>query len=232
MNRRDRSLAILVLLQGGTTLAANDLARRFAVSQRTIYRDVDVLIASGVPVQSEMGRKGGFRLQPDALLPPVMFSEAEATALAAGLIFLNRLRNAPLQSDLDAVHQKVVATLPDHLQHQLAEKSQQINNEALPFDRLYAGVSGVAAVSDQTSGGASPEAQIVAFIRALTARHHVFIKYRLAEQPFPQSFRVQPCGIFWEHTEWYLVGYLVGTKETKPRFWRVSLVETITPCTV
>ena len=72
MNPLDRALAILLLLRNGKTASAVDLARRFGVSPRTIYRDVERLGAVGVPVYAEMGRLGGFRLMEGYFLPPVI----------------------------------------------------------------------------------------------------------------------------------------------------------------
>ena len=56
MNRLDRALGILLLLRGGKTISASELARRFEVSTRTIYRDVETLGAVGVPVYAEPDR--------------------------------------------------------------------------------------------------------------------------------------------------------------------------------
>ena len=95
MNRLDRALAILLLLRSGKTASAVDLARRFEVSSRTIYRDIERLGAIGVPVYAEMGRAGGYRLMEGYFLPPVMFSVGEAISLVLGLASLRRLRARP-----------------------------------------------------------------------------------------------------------------------------------------
>ncbi len=99
MNRFDRALAILLLLRSGKTLSATDLARRFEVSTRTIYRDIETLSAVGVPVYAEMGRDGGFRLLPGYFLPPVMFSVGEAISLLLGLTLLRSLRATPFAAE-------------------------------------------------------------------------------------------------------------------------------------
>jgi predicted DNA-binding transcriptional regulator YafY len=113
MHRFDRALGILLLLRSGATVSAAELARRFEVSQRTIYRDVETLSAVGVPVYAEMGRNGGFRLLPGYFLPPITFSRGEATALLVGVAMLRRLRTTPFASELETATQKVLAALPD-----------------------------------------------------------------------------------------------------------------------
>ena len=84
MNRLDRLFAITTHLQGRPAVRAEDLARHFEVSKRTIYRDLDLLSALGVPVYAERGRSGGIRLMPDYFLPPVTFSPGEAVSLVRG----------------------------------------------------------------------------------------------------------------------------------------------------
>lgn len=87
MNRTDRMYAIVQALQvagsRGRTCAA--LAERFEVSTRTIKRDVAALLEAGVPVASFDGRGGGYSLMKHANLPPLAFSDAEATAIAIAL---------------------------------------------------------------------------------------------------------------------------------------------------
>src|SRR5262245_64430729 len=60
--RASRLLSMLILLQTRGRVSAQELARRFGVAVRTVYRDVDQLSAAGVPVYAERGRNGGFSL--------------------------------------------------------------------------------------------------------------------------------------------------------------------------
>ena len=79
MNRIDRLAAILIQLQSRPLLKAQDIADKFSISLRTVYRDVKALEEAGVPVIGEAG--SGYRLMEGYKLPPVMFSQEEATAL-------------------------------------------------------------------------------------------------------------------------------------------------------
>src|SRR4051794_10607542 len=134
MNRFDRALAILLLLRSGKTLSATDLARRFEVSTRTIYRDIETLSAVGVPVYAEMGRAGGFRLLPGYFLPPVMFTTGEAVSLLLGMALLRSLRATPYAADLEHAEQKLLAAVPDHLRAVLLEAQTIIGFERPPDD--------------------------------------------------------------------------------------------------
>ena len=78
-NRLSRLTAILTQLQTKRILTATVLADKFNVSVRTIYRDIKALEMSGVPIITEEGK--GYSLQEGYNIPPVMFSEGEASAL-------------------------------------------------------------------------------------------------------------------------------------------------------
>ena len=74
-----RLASILTLLQTKRLLTATEIARRFQVSIRTVYRDIRALEAAGVPVYTEEGK--GYSLVEGYRLPPVAFTENEAMAL-------------------------------------------------------------------------------------------------------------------------------------------------------
>src|SRR4051794_25257718 len=96
MNRFDRILGILLLLRGGKSISADDLARRFEVSRRTIYRDMDTLSGLGVPVYAERGSAGGYQLLEGYFLPPLMFTTGEAISVILGLTLWRSLQERPL----------------------------------------------------------------------------------------------------------------------------------------
>lgn len=79
MNRLDRLLALTTALQSKRYVTAEQLAERFGISVRTVYRDVKALCESGVPVSFEASK--GYFLVPGFFLPPVSFTSEEAAAL-------------------------------------------------------------------------------------------------------------------------------------------------------
>lgn len=86
MNRVDRLLGYLLIFQSNELIRAQDLAERFEVSERTVYRDIDALCELGVPLYGVAGE--GYRLMEGYYLPPIMFAEAEARALFLATSFL------------------------------------------------------------------------------------------------------------------------------------------------
>lgn len=79
MNRTERLAAILVRLQARSLVRARDLAGEFEVGVRTIYRDMEALLESGVPLRAEAGV--GYALERGWRLPPLALTEEEAAAL-------------------------------------------------------------------------------------------------------------------------------------------------------
>ena len=63
--KADRLIRLILLLQVKGTMTAKDLAERFEVSERTIYRDIDDISSFGVPIYVDRGRNGGIRLDGD-----------------------------------------------------------------------------------------------------------------------------------------------------------------------
>src|SRR5664279_5689637 len=78
MNRIDRVTAILIQLQSKRVVKAQEIADRFNISLRTVYRDVKTLDEAGLPVIGEAGV--GYSIMEGYRLPPVMFTREEATA--------------------------------------------------------------------------------------------------------------------------------------------------------
>ena len=77
--RLSRLTAILTQLQTKRLLTASELANKFSVSIRTIYRDIKALEQAGVPILTEEGK--GYTLMEGYRLPPIMFTESQANAL-------------------------------------------------------------------------------------------------------------------------------------------------------
>jgi predicted DNA-binding transcriptional regulator YafY len=92
MNRIDRLSAILIHLQSRKTVRAQDIADRFDISLRTVYRDVRSLEAAGIPIIGEAGV--GYSLLEGYRLPPVMFSREEATAFITAEKLVTSLTDA------------------------------------------------------------------------------------------------------------------------------------------
>jgi predicted DNA-binding transcriptional regulator YafY len=131
--RLSRLTAILTQLQTKRLLTAAELANRFSVSTRTIYRDIKALEQAGVPVLTEEGK--GYTLMEGYRIPPVMFTEKQANALILAEQLVLKNKDASFVEDyLEAIN-KIKAVLGNNAKNKaelLTERtrfSQNINSE-------------------------------------------------------------------------------------------------------
>jgi predicted DNA-binding transcriptional regulator YafY len=109
MKRLTRLSAILLQLQTKKVVSSADLAEKFEVSVRTIYRDIRVLEQIGVPIASREGK--GYTLAEGYKIPPIMFSEEEASALITAAQLLKLNKDSSLISAFEQAVDKVKAVL-------------------------------------------------------------------------------------------------------------------------
>ena len=107
--RLSRLTAILTQLQTRRTLTATELAKKFSVSTRTIYRDIRALEQAGVPVLTEEGK--GYRLMEGYRVPPVMFTEKQANALILAEQLVLKNKDTSFVNDYIEAVEKVKAVL-------------------------------------------------------------------------------------------------------------------------
>src|SRR5947207_2932271 len=122
MKRSARLFAIAEHLRGrrtGTTV--EQLADRFGVSVRTMFRDLESLRDASLPVHGERGRGGGIALDRAYSLPPVNFTAREAALLVAAGRFLAEMRVLPFTDTLTSGLDKVRAALSSSQQRQLLD---------------------------------------------------------------------------------------------------------------
>ncbi|WP_020396242.1 helix-turn-helix transcriptional regulator [Thiolinea disciformis] len=117
MRRADRLFQLVQILRNKRLVTARELAERLEVSERTIYRDMQDLSLSGVPLEGEAGV--GYRLRYSLDIPPLMFSSAEIEALVVGARMLRAWGGTELGQSAQSVLDKVYAVIPEELRHQL-----------------------------------------------------------------------------------------------------------------
>ncbi len=220
MRRWDRLLGILLQLSGGETVSAVTLAARFEVSLRTLYRDMEVLSALGVPVVAQPGRGGGFRLLAGYLLPPIMFSEEEAVALMVGLSALRAVRTQPFAGGLAIAEAKLLAAVPQRLRDTLADLPRIVGFERAAPSAFHLRPSDRHEMDTAAARGQERDA-IDAFLRAILRPMDVSLDYWSPARPEARTYVVEPVGIFADRNKWYLVGRLADD-EAELRTWRAD----------
>lgn len=119
MRRADRLFQIVQLLRRDRISTAAKLAAELEISERTLYRDIADLMASGVPIESEAGV--GYRLPPRFDLPPMMFTVDEAEALLLGARMVAAWGDPALKEAAATLLRKTEAVLPTGKRSRLAD---------------------------------------------------------------------------------------------------------------
>ncbi len=116
MQRAERLFQLLTLLRNRrTVMTAKQLSEHLQVSERTIYRDVQSLTLSGVPVEGEAGV--GYRLSHRYQLSPLMFDRDEVEALLLGARMVSSWGDTEMAQHAKQAMQKILSVLPDNLRY-------------------------------------------------------------------------------------------------------------------
>jgi predicted DNA-binding transcriptional regulator YafY len=118
VRRADRLFEIIQFMRRKDLARARDLAEHLEVSERTIYRDIQDLTASGVPIEGEAGV--GYVLRAGFDLPPLMFKEQEIEALVLGARIVESWADPELAAAASNVIAKVGAVIPDRLREYMS----------------------------------------------------------------------------------------------------------------
>ncbi|MFF2164635.1 helix-turn-helix transcriptional regulator [Streptomyces sp. NPDC058175] len=204
--KSDRLLSILLLLQTRGRVAAPELAERLEVSVRTIYRDIEALSASGVPVYAERGRHGGI-----ALLPGYRTDVTGLTADESRALFILAAQGAHSALGLDSAFRsalrKVMAALPEPHRPAAELTSRRILVEA-----------------SRWRGGPMPAVDLGVLQEAVLAERRLRLRYRHSGTDTPRTYTVDPYGLVFKAGVWYLV----ADRRAAPQLFRADRVREAT----
>ncbi len=189
MNRIDRLAAIVIQLQSRRLVKARDIADKFSISLRTVYRDVHALEEAGVPVIGEAGI--GYSLMEGYKLPPVMFSKDEASSLLTAAKLMQSMSDENSLKHYTSALDKIKAVL------RLAEK-----DHIEEIDEHIAVVSHPAFVHEKPS-----ELYLQSILKAIASSTVVDIDYNSIEKNELLRRKVEPVGIYYKGSLWYLIAY-------------------------
>lgn len=198
MNRIDRLFAILLTLQHKRHVRAQDLARQFEISKRTIYRDMSALNQMGIPIASLPGE--GFELVERFYVPPLMFKEEEAVALTLGLRLLTHSADSALA--------KIQVVLPG----QVRARSEALTN-----------VIGFITLGQKFD---LDEPQLLVIQKAIQERRVLHLRYHGYQRDELIERDVEPHQLFYSDGVWYLEGYCRLRRDI--RAFRLSRIEQLT----
>jgi predicted DNA-binding transcriptional regulator YafY len=204
-----RILTMLELLQAGHHLTVGTLAERLGVDERTVRRYADRLAELGIPVEAQRGRYGGYRLLPGFKLPPLMFSDDEATAVVLGLLAGRRL-GLPVDAT-DGALAKVQRVLPAALAERI-RALQQTLGFTLPA----------------RPGTAPAASTVLGLAAAARDRRRVRLRYRSWKGAETER-DLDTYGLVFHSGRWYVTGY--DHRSGQIRTFRVDRMADLRPGT-
>lgn len=188
MNRIDRLQAILIHIQSKKVVKAQEIADRFGISIRTVYRDIRALEEGGVPIGAEAGI--GYFLDENYALPPVMFTSDEASALLMAGKLIPHMSDKKVNRAFQEALYKIKAVMKTDDK----ERMEKLENSV----KVYSGLSEIPT---------HDSIFLQDIQKALVELKVLHIKY-FAQYSQQSSFRmVEPISLLFYAMNWHLIGF-------------------------
>src|SRR6202012_3026204 len=188
MNRIDRLHAILTHLQSKRKVTAQEMADRFNISLRTVYRDVKALDESGVPVIGEAG--SGYSIMEGYRLPPVMFTQEEASALLLGAKLAEQFTDGLVKRHFSAALFKIKAVLRSPDKEYVDSLTEH-----------------VAIISRYAPDSDSPQQYLSLLQQAVVHKKIVHVHYCSSIKEETTRRKIEPIGLLHYGSGWHLIAW-------------------------
>ncbi|MBL1276237.1 MAG: YafY family transcriptional regulator [Ectothiorhodospiraceae bacterium] len=199
MRRGDRLFQIVQLLRTHKNITAQTIAERLEVSTRTIYRDMQDLSLSSVPIISETGV--GYSIDPTYSLPPITFNENELESLLLGARMVQAWSDRQMAAEATRVIEKIECILPENL-----KQSLQCQEILVPAFHIFSDV-----------------AEIMPGIRQAIKQHKkMTLHYQRADGERSQRV-IWPLGLFFWGKVWTMVAWCENRQDF--RQFRLDRIE-------
>ena len=189
MNRIDRVTAILIQLQSKKIVKAQEIADRFSISLRTVYRDISTLNEAGIPLIGEPGI--GYSIMDGYRLPPIMFTKEEATAFLMAEKIVEKYTDAYNSNKFKSAMYKIRAVLRSSEKEFLEETENNIlvlSNNNYP---VYT----------------QEDHSLQDILAGISTRKIIQINYTGIYNQEETVRNIEPIGIFLQNSLWYLIAY-------------------------
>jgi predicted DNA-binding transcriptional regulator YafY len=206
MSKADNMLSILWLLKAGKRMTAKQLAEALEMNIRTVYRYIDALCASGVPIVADSGHNGGYSLLQSFREAPLFFDLEEQKALVHAAIFAQEARY-PFGEEL----------------RRAINKLKTYTNEA-QLNEINRHIRGFEVIQPQ----ANPAMQTILqeLEVAVADGFTLQMEYRTGNEASAKSRLIDPYGLVNWKSKWYIVGYCHLCSETRSfRVDRILAIE-------
>lgn len=188
MNRIDRISAILIQLQTKRVIKAQEIADRFSISLRTVYRDIRSLEEAGIPVGSEAGK--GYFLAEGYHLPPVMFTKQEAGSMLLAAKLVEKFADAATNEHYKSAMYKVKSVLRN------TDKDFIENID----DRIEV-------LTPQNTPNLPPNNFMYEIQSAIAEKKVLVIQYFSVYKSEHTTREIEPVGIIFYGNNWHLIAF-------------------------
>jgi predicted DNA-binding transcriptional regulator YafY len=185
-SRLSRLTAILIQLQSKRLVTATEIAAKFSISIRTVYRDIRALEEAGVPVCTEEGK--GYSIMDGYRLPPVTFTESEANALITAGQLAAKNKDASFVKDHSDAMLKIKSVLRNHTK----DKAELLANRI---------------VFRQNTNSQKTSSYLSTLQRALTNFNLSRIEYYSTETNHKTSRIIEPFAMYSTQENWLLIAW-------------------------
>ncbi|MDX8362784.1 YafY family protein [Cytobacillus sp. IB215316] len=193
MNKSKRLVELMMVINSKRVFTAKELADEFGVSLRTIQRDLLDLQELGVPLYSEVGAGGGYKIIKERILPPIAFTENEAIAMFFANQSLQYYNDLPFETDAKSALKKFHHYLTSDVKKRIEEMEQRF------------------VFYTQQRQQSSPCLQLL--LDASINQQVVQITYDSIKGKSTRT--IQPVGVFSQNGHWYCPAYCFKREDTR-----------------
>ncbi|GGG00195.1 DNA-binding transcriptional regulator [Paenibacillus albidus] len=187
MPKNDNMLAILWMLNSGIKMTAKQISEKLEINIRTVYRYIDALCASGVPIISDTGHNGGYSLLNNFIKAPLLFDIEEKKALLQAAVFAKEA-GYPLSEALGNATSKLKM-------YSNQEQESILSRHLAGFDVI------------NRMGDPSVQPALVELEQAVANEFSVEIDYRTSHEEQPENRVIDPYGMVYWNNKWYTIAF-------------------------
>lgn len=203
MNRIDRLMGIMTQLQSKKYCTGEQLANKFEISIRTVYRDIRALGEIGIPVNFEIGK--GYFIAQGYFLPPLSFTTQEANAL----VLLNTLADKFTDHSIAKHSHTALTKIKSVLRYTDKDKAEELSSQINVFI---------------PENERTPKNWLSAIQNAIVAAHVLKIEYT-GNDGHQSSREIEPVGLIFYTNQWHLYAWCLEKKDY--RDFKVKMISSL-----
>jgi len=187
VSKNDNMLAILWMLNSGVKVTAKQIAEKLEINIRTVYRYIDSLCASGVPIVSDIGQNGGYTLLDNFVQAPLFFDLEEQKALIHAAVFAKEA-GYPFTDALNKATEKLKM-------YSNRKQESTLNRHLAGFDVIT------------RESAPSVKAVLMELELAIANEYSVEIEYRTSHEEQAKQRIIDPYGMVYWNNKWYTIAF-------------------------